>query len=63
MGKRGTYDLLFPGGSWLFGRRERKDARAQRRKGSGAPAGFLAVWKEENAKTQGRKDARVEELA
>jgi hypothetical protein len=46
--------LIFPQGSWLFGsgspveirlfgRRERKDARAQRRKGSGSPAEILAV--------------------
>jgi len=62
-GRKDARVVELPRGSWLFGRRERKDARAQRRKGSGAPAGFLAVWKEENAKTQGRKDARVEELA
>jgi hypothetical protein len=43
MSQSGTYDLIFPWGSWLFRRRERKGAKSQRRKGSGSPAEILAV--------------------
>jgi hypothetical protein len=54
MSQSGTYDLIFPQRSWLFGSGSPAEIRLF---GSGSPVEILAVWKK---KTQRCKDAKAQ---